>query len=108
LPATREKYIKRELGFEPVEVDFKNLKRALEVTNGILLYEESAMYIAQDAAGWDLNEADALRKISKLKGSNPKLVIDTENKFIEDCANHSKISRRDAKYIWDDCTFQNN
>lgn len=102
LPATREKYIKRELGIENVSVDFENLKRALEITNGILLYEESALYIAQDCAGWDLNEADALRKISKLKGSNLGLVEKTELKFVRDCMKHSNLSFKDAKYIWDE------
>lgn len=101
LPETREKYIKRALGIEPVEVDFQILKRALESTNGILLYEESALYIAQDCAGWDLNEADALRKLSKLKGKDPELALKTEMKFIEDTMNHSKLSYKDAKYIWD-------
>ena len=32
------------------------------------------MKIAKDCAGWDLNQADALRKITKLKGKDPDLV----------------------------------
>ena len=102
MPKTRETYMRRELGQEPIEVDHPTLKRALDKTNGILLYEESAMYIAQDCAGWDLNEADALRKISKLKGKNPQLVIDTENKFIKDCMKHINVGFSEAKHIWEE------
>lgn len=101
-PEVRETYINCALGLQEIDIKHPNLERALRTTNGILLYEESAMYIAQDCAGWDLNEADALRKISKLKGKDPELVLRTEAKFITDCMVHSKLSYEAASEIWNE------
>ena len=76
------------------------MKRGLEKTQGILLYEESAMYIAEDVAGWNLNQADALRKLSKLKGKDPELAAKTETDFIRDSMEHSNMAKEEAVNIW--------
>lgn len=102
LPEAREEYIRRAQGESPVTYPHESLRRGLEKTNGVLLYEESTMYIAQDCAGWDLNKADALRKISKLKGKDPELVLKTESAFIADSMAHQNISYELAKKIWDE------
>ncbi len=60
------------------------------------------MSIAKDCAGWDLNQADALRKITKLKGKDPDLVLKTEANFIADCMKVSKMKYEEAKRIWDE------
>ncbi len=99
-PEERRKYAKRRLGFEAVSFEHPNLKRALEKTYGVLVYEEQAMFVAQDCAGWDLNQADALRKISKLKGKDPELVLKTEANFIKDCMDHSGMKYEVAAKIW--------
>lgn len=98
--ATRDLYIARENKLAKVEFYHPSLKRALQKTNGILLYEESAMFIAQDCAGWDLNQADSLRKLSKLKGSDPALALKTESNFIKDCMKHINVSYETASHIW--------
>lgn len=100
-PSVRKSYINRVLGEEDVTYEHPNLERALKKTYGIMLYEESAMFIAQDVAGWDLNDADNLRKITKLKGSNPKLVLDTKAKFIKDSMKFSNINYEFADYLWE-------
>lgn len=100
LPEERKKYTKRRLGFEPTMYDHPKLERALKKTYGILVYEEQAMFIAQDCAGWDLNQADSLRKISKLKGKDPDLVLKTEAKFVKDCMSHSGMDYKTACLIW--------
>jgi len=99
-PAERKRYAKRRLGMEKATYEHPNLKRALEKTYGVLVYEEQAMIIAQDCAGWDLNQADALRKISKLKGKDPRLVLRTETNFVKDCMEYSKMSYEIACKIW--------
>jgi len=99
-PNERRRYAKRRLGKEDTTYDHPNLKRALEKTYGVLVYEEQAMIVAQDCAGWNLNQADALRKISKLKGKDPKLVLRTEANFIKDCMKHSGMSYELACKIW--------
>ena len=93
-------YINRLAGDEPITYRHPNLKNALEKTYGVSLYEEGMMTIAADCAGWDLNQADALRKITKLKGKNPGLVLRTETNFIKDCMKHSAMSYKKASQVW--------
>jgi len=99
-PSERRRYAKRRLGLEPASYEHPSIKRALEKTYGVLVYEEQAMIIAQDCAGWDLNQADALRKISKLKGKDPKLVLRTETNFVKDCMSYTGMDYDVACKIW--------
>jgi len=99
-PAQRNTYVRRKLGLDNVIYRHPSLSGALEKTYGVSLYEEGMMTIAKDCAGWDLNQADALRKITKLKGKDPDLVLKTQSSFISDCIKVSKMSFRDAKSIW--------
>jgi DNA-directed DNA polymerase III PolC len=100
LPEVRLEYIDRVLGLEPIKFDHPKLKRALEKTAGILLYEESAMYVAADVAGWDFNQADSLRKLSKLKGKNPELAIQTEKNFLTDSVKNGGLTYEESTHIW--------
>ena len=100
-PEERKRYAKRRLGIETFEYDHPNLERALKSTFGILIYEEQALFIAQDCAGWDLNQADSLRKIAKLKGKDPDLVLRTEASFTKDCMKHSGMDYKTACSIWE-------
>jgi len=96
----RTTYVNRKLGIEPVKYKHPSLERAQEKTYGITLYEEQMMVIAKDCAGWNLNQADNLRKITKLKGKDEDLVLKTEANFIKDCMEHSKMSYELARKIW--------
>ena len=100
-PEQRRTYMRRRSGLEKVAFRHPKLERALGNTYGVSLYEESMMTIAKDCAGWDLNQADALRKITKLKGKDPDLVLRTEAGFIRDCMEHSHMKYNKAKEIWD-------
>lgn len=97
----REDYIKRRLKQQPVTFRDPSLKDALGKTYGVSLYEEGMMAIARDCAGWDLNQADNLRKITKLKGKDPELVEKTENAFIADTMKKHNLSYSKAKEIWE-------
>ena len=97
----RKNYVRRRFGKEDVEYRHSSLENALKPTFGVSLYEEGMMKIAKDCAGWDLNQADALRKITKLKGKDKNLVERTERNFINDCVEFSGMSKRKAKEIWD-------
>lgn len=99
-PDVRQEYIDRVLGNEPVIFDHPKLERALEKTAGILLYEESAMYVAADVAGWNFNQADSLRKLSKLKGSDPAMALKTETDFIADSIKNGGLKYEEAAHIW--------
>lgn len=97
----RESYINRKSGREKTKYRHENLSSALKATHGVSLYEEGMMRIAKDCAGWNFNQADSLRKITKLKGKDPAMVSRTEISFINDCISHSKMKPKDAKDIWD-------
>lgn len=99
-PDQRAQYVNRKLGKEKVTYKHPTLERAQKKTFGITLYEEQMMIIAKDCAGWDLNQADALRKITKLKGKDEDLLLKTEANFIADCMSFSKMTYEDARRIW--------
>lgn len=99
-PEQRAQYVNRKLGKEKVSYKHPTLERAQKKTFGITLYEEQMMIIAKDCAGWDLNQADALRKITKLKGKDEDLLLKTEANFIADCMSFSKMTYEDARRIW--------
>jgi DNA polymerase-3 subunit alpha len=57
-----ERYVRRRHGLEPVEYWHPDLKPVLEDTYGVLLYQEQVMQVAQVIAGYNLAEADMLRR----------------------------------------------
>lgn len=99
-PDQRAEYVNRKIGKEKVTYKHPALERAQKKTFGITLYEEQMMIIAKDCAGWDLNQADSLRKITKLKGKDEALLLKTETDFIKDCMSHSKMKYEEASRIW--------
>lgn len=57
-----DSYIRRKLGQEKVTYPLPILERTLEDTQGIIVYQEQVMRIANVLAGHTLGEADVLRK----------------------------------------------
>ena len=55
-------YIRRKTGGEEVRYDHPDLQPILESTYGIIVYQEQVMRIANVLGGYDLAEADVLRK----------------------------------------------
>ncbi len=98
----REPYIKTKNGEETFELLHPNLERAFKDTYGFALYEECLLYLAQDVAGWDMNQADRLRKLTKDKGKNPEKIIQWRLEFIADAQKNKGISEKIATQIWDD------
>ncbi|PRY78438.1 DNA polymerase III subunit alpha [Alkalibacterium olivapovliticus] len=59
-------FIARKKGLEPIHYVHEDLKDILEVTNGVIVYQEQVMKVASKIAGYTLSEADILRRaISK-------------------------------------------
>lgn len=77
------------------------LERAFGFTNGFGLFEESLMMLAQDLAGWNLNEADKLRKLTKEKGKNPEKVAKWRQEFIEGCIS-TGVGAEIGIRVWDE------
>ena len=55
-------YVDRKENKDPVTYPHDSLEPILKETFGVLVYQEQSMKIAQVLAGFDLKEADALRK----------------------------------------------
>lgn len=77
-----------------------SLKNALKESFGFPLYDESLLILAEDVAGWDLAEADKLRKLTKEKGKNPLKVEKWHQEFLEGGKNNN-IHEETAKQIWE-------
>lgn len=99
---SRDVYISRRDGKEKVVFKDKCLEAALGRTLGVGVYEEQLMFLAHTVAGWDLNKADGLRKLTKLKGKNPELAERLKLDFIESAVKTSDISVNMAEEIWID------
>ena len=57
-----DSYIRRKIGQEEVSYEHPELKPILESTYGIIVYQEQVMRIANVISGYNLAEADVLRK----------------------------------------------
>ncbi|MBM0105434.1 error-prone DNA polymerase [Steroidobacter sp. S1-65] len=55
-------YLRRRMGLEPTTYPSEAVRRVLERTNGVPIWQEQAMELAVVAAGFTLGEADALRR----------------------------------------------
>jgi intein/homing endonuclease len=97
----RQDFIKTKDGQRKYSLFHPSLKRSFESTFGFGLYEESLLFLAQDVAGWNLNKADGLRKLTKDKGKNPEKVKKLRLDFISDSVKHN-IPEDIATRVWDE------
>ena len=74
-------YLRRKLGQDKVRYDHPDLEPVLESTYGIIVYQEQVMRIANILAGYNLAEADVLRKAMGKKIA--KLIRKELEQFIE-------------------------
>ncbi|MBU1144305.1 MAG: DNA polymerase III subunit alpha [Firmicutes bacterium] len=73
-------FLKRRLHQEEVHYPHPDLESILKSTQGIIVYQEQIMKIANSFAGYSLGEADVLRRaVSKKKES---ILIEERDKFI--------------------------
>ena len=91
-------YIARKHGKKKITYLHKKLKPILETTQGICIYQEQLMRIAQDLAGFSLGEADVLRKAvgKKIK----ELLMEQQEQFVKGMTNNG-IDKRVASQIWE-------
>lgn len=91
-------YVDRKHGIDEVTYIHPSLEDILKSTYGILVYQEQSMIIAQKLAGFDLKEADELRKaIGKKKAD---LMAKIKVKFINGCNKVGIVSEEIAKEIF--------
>jgi len=98
---SRNSYIARRDGKERVTYKYECLREALKETLGICVYEEQLAKLANHVAGWDLNKADGLRKLTKLKEKGKELAAKLKEDFVQDAMKHSGLKQKEAVDIWE-------
>ena len=91
-------YVDRKNKHDEVTYLHKSLKDILEPTYGVLVYQEQSMRIAQKLAGFNLQEADKLRKaIGKKKAD---LMSKVKKDFISGCETKGIVDVETAQEIF--------
>lgn len=91
-------YTDVKFGRKKISYLHPTLKPILESTYSCMVFQEQALRIATDVAGFDPVEADTLRAaIGKKKA---ELMAKLKPKFVEGCQKHSKIGRDIAEEIF--------
>jgi DNA polymerase-3 subunit alpha len=91
-------YIDKKNGEESLDFFHPSLEKILKTTYGEMIYQEQAMEIAKDIAGFDLQEADMLRKaIGKKK---PEEMAKIKSKFKNGCSVSGEVSDNEAEQIF--------
>lgn len=91
-------YIDRRHKRDPVEYFHDALEPILSSTQGILVYQEQALLIARDIAGFDLQEADILRKAIGKK--NVSLMGKLKKSFVKKSEKKGVVDQRQAEEIF--------
>ena len=91
-------FIDRKHGREEVTYLHESLEEILAQTYGVLVYQEQSMRIAQKIAGFNLEEADELRKaIGKKKAD---LMAQVKKKFIKGANKVKIVNKEEAEEIF--------
>lgn len=93
-------FIKRNSGEEVAEQEIEALRPILSETHQLLIFQESAMKIGHEIAGFSLADSDSkIRKgIAKKKA---ELLLSIEKDFIDGCKRVGKVSEKEAREIFD-------
>jgi len=97
----RNDFIATRNGDVAVNIPKHFMDRAFSSTYGFGLFEESLMFLAEDAAGWNLHQADNLRKLTKMKGKDQKKVDEWRQDFIGGMKKKHDYSQEDGEIFWE-------
>ena len=91
-------FINRKKGTEIVQYPHTSLKKILEPTYGILVYQEQVMQAASEMAGFTLGEADILRRAIGKKNSDA--IAAQKEKFVHGALSKG-YKKEDAETVYD-------
>jgi len=94
----KDAYVQRFRGLEPPTPPHPRLTDVLWETQGVMLYQEDVMRVAQALAGMDLAEADLLRRALQKRRSDELAPLAA--RFREGCEAEG-IERVDAEHAWE-------
>ena len=93
-----QRFVDRKNLKEEITYLHPSLEPILKGTQGVLVYQEQSMQIAQQLAGFDLQEADNLRKaIGKKKAG---LMARVKKSFLEGATNKEIVNKEEAEEIF--------
>jgi DNA polymerase-3 subunit alpha len=91
-------YIDKKNGLESIDYFHPALEPILKDTYSEMIYQEQAMSISKELAGFDLQEADELRKAIGKKQADKMSKL--RSKFIDGCLATRKASKEEAEQIF--------
>jgi DNA polymerase III alpha subunit len=94
-----ELYCRRKNGEMPVEYPIPALESILGKTYGVMVYQEQAIAIASQLAGFNLQEADTLRKAIGKKDT--EIMSKTRKLFLEKAKEAGKLTEEEAITVFD-------
>ncbi|MGB3978462.1 MAG: DNA polymerase III subunit alpha, partial [Tepidanaerobacteraceae bacterium] len=97
-----EDFIKSKNGLKPIKYLHPKLEPILSETYGIILYQEQAMKIAQELAGFSLAQADILRKAMGKKQQD--VMAAQRESFVNGCVKNG-IDKVTAEKIFDEISY---
>ncbi len=92
-------FIKRKRGEQKISYPHPKLEGVLKPTYGIILYQEQVMQIASVIAGFNMTQADDLRKAMGKKIASE--MQKARSFFIEGCAKTNQIAEGPANQLFD-------
>ena len=93
-----QRFVDRKNLKEEVTYLHPSLEPILKGTQGVLVYQEQSMKIAQQLAGFDLQEADNLRKAIGKKKAN--LMAKVKKSFLEGAIDKEILTKEEAEEIF--------
>lgn len=91
-------YVKNKFNPSGIKYLHQSMLNVLAPTRGIMIYQEQAMLLANELAGFSMAEADILRKAIGKK--NEEIMAKLKKKFIEGCLRVQNIPEKVAQDIW--------
>lgn len=91
-------YIDKKNGLESIDYFHPALEPILKDTYSEMIYQEQAMSISKELAGFDLQEADELRKAIGKKQADKMSKL--KSKFIDGCISKGSVSKEEAEQIF--------
>lgn len=98
-------YVDRKMGIEEVTYIHPALERILDNTYAIITYQEQAIRIASEIAGFNLQQADSLRKAAGKKDAS--LMRSLKNTFIDGCKTVGLVNEEQANELFDNIEKSN-
>jgi DNA polymerase-3 subunit alpha len=92
-------YIARKRNPRRVKYYHPKMKKFLEQSYGLLVYQEDILFTAIELAGYTWKTVDKLRKAIGKK--IPKEMAQQHKIFVEGCKKHSGIEKKEAEKLWE-------